>query len=384
MKRCPALVTLAWLLTACTPQASELAGPVRWSDVNWLHPAMSGTACRAPEGDGQMRLAERGIGGTGPITRPPTAPGPTDSKPPTGVAAVITGFGSVCLAGLEVALAPSLTVTMDGLTTSEQNLAAGQRAVLVATWDGHRPITAKVAIRHEIVGPVEREVTDGIWIVAGQLVHIAPGAWVQAALTRGNWVAVSGLPQPDGGVLASRIDTAVAGEVLLRGRLQRNGQDYRIGTLVVVGGDVASLAGEMVSLRGRLVGDALAVQRAMPDQLQSDPAAAFGPGISHFAIQALISGARGGADPFAAHLALPPGTALPAVAEPAILGLVRAGATGLVATSVNVAGGESADVGGMTAPRGTAHQPPSPGGPSFGHPGGPGPGGAGPGNGTGP
>lgn len=329
--------------TACTPQLSRVADTSGQPSGDWLRPAMPGTACRVPGGDGQMLLAERGIGGTGPITKPPARPDAGNPPPATGVAAVITGFGSICLAGLEVDLAPQLAVSVDGAASAPLRLAAGERAVLVAQWQDNRPVTAAVAIRHEIVGPVERVMDDGTVIVAGQVVHVAEGAWVTVKPVSGMWVAVSGLPQPDGGVLASRIDSAVSGAVLLHGRLRRDGQGFSVGTLPVMGRGLAPLAGRMVRLTGQMVDGGLEVTQAVPDQLQTNPATVFGGGVSHYAIQALVS-ARGGA--FAVHMALPPGTALPASAEPAVLGLVRAGPTDLAATSVSVS---SAQVGGIGA-----------------------------------
>lgn len=352
MRRYLALATAAALLVACTRLTPDAAGMPGGSGTTWLRPAMPGTACRLPGADGRMQIAERGIGGTGPITRPPPAPNPAGTPPPTGVAAVITGFGSICLAGLEVQLAPALAVTVDGATASSLHLAAGERAVLVATWQDDRPVTAEVAIRHEIVGPVQKVLRPDHLIVAGQDVHVAPGAWVQAALTPGSWLAVSGLPQPDGGVLASRIDPAApSAGILLRGRLRRDGQSFAVGALPVSGGDLAPLAGQPVRLTGRLADDRLVVTVAALDRLQSDPALFFGPRVSHYAIQTLIGGGGNGAGPFAVHMALPPGTDLPATPEPAILGLVRTGVTGLVATSVSVAGAETGDgTGGMSPP----------------------------------
>jgi hypothetical protein len=388
------------LLAACTrgsPDAAALSGG---SGTVWLRPAMPGTACRLPGADGRMQIAERGIGGTGPVTRPPPSPTPGGTPPPTGIAAVITGFGSICLAGLEVQLAPSLAVTIDGATASPRHLAAGERAVLVATWQDDRPATAEVAIRHEIVGPVQSVLRPDHLIVAGQDVHVAPGAWVQAALTPGTWIAVSGLPQPDGGVLASRIDPAAAAAgVLLHGRLRRDGHGFAIGALPVLGGNFDKLAGQRVRLVGRLVDDRLMVALAVPDRLESDPALVFGPRVTHYAIQTLIGGGDG-AGPFAVHMALPPGTALPATPEPAILGLVRTGVTGLVATSVSVAGTAPGSVGSALSAQGSGPNsakdagfargpasvhaggfgpgPSGPSGPGPSGPGGPGPSGPGP------
>ncbi|MCB8876468.1 DUF5666 domain-containing protein [Acidisoma silvae] len=378
MRRGLALTSMAVLLAACTGQSLDRAGPVDQLGRNWLSPAMPGTACRVPGGDGRMQLAERGIGGTGPITKPPDKPDPDSVPPPIGVAAVITGFGSVCLAGLEVDLAPSLTVTSDGVATEASALAAGDRALLIATWTGQRPQTAKVAIRHEIIGPVDSVADDGSIVVAGQTVRIAAGAWMPVALAPGRWVAVSGLPQPDGGVLASRIDAAATGTALLHGQLQRQGRGYRIGTLPVMGAGLAALSGQRVRLIGLLVDGGLEVTQATPDLLQTNPASVFGAGINHYAIQALVGAAPRGAMPFAVHMALPPGVALPSVNEPAVLGLVRSAATGLVATSVSVSPAEMGKAAGAAGPSGDGNGPGPSGGAGVnrgeggGHAGGPG------------
>ncbi|HEX3984433.1 MAG TPA: DUF5666 domain-containing protein [Acidisoma sp.] len=334
MRRLLSAAAALCLLAACTNVSPEAAGTEHALGANWLRPPMPGTACRVPQGDGRMELAERGIGGTGPLTAP-AAPVAKEPKPTTGIAAVITGFGSVCLADREVSMSPDLTVSVDGSVGAAAELAAGQRALLVARWRHDHFDTKNIIIRHEIVGPVQRVDAGGYrLVVAGQAVTIAPNAWVEAPLASGQWVAVSGLPDPEGGVLASRIDPAAAGAVLLRGRLLRDGARYAVGDLAVEGAGLADLVGQPVTLRGSLAGDALLVAKAEPDSLVTDPAQLFGAAVRHYAIEAVVS--KKGPD--AMHFTVPLGMTLPAQAEPTILGLDRTDPNGLVATSVTVAG----------------------------------------------
>lgn len=368
---------LAGLLAACALQPAGTAD-LSEGQPDWLRAATPGTACRIPSGDGRIELAERGIGGTGPIRPQPAAPPavPSETPPATGVAGVITGFGSVCLAGLEVNLAGDLAVTEDG-ARARPRLAAGERAILVARWQSGRPRTAAIALRHEIVGPVEAVLPGGGLRVAGQKVTLAAGAWVEAPLQPGAWVAVSGLPLPSGGVLASRIDAAKPGDVLLHGRLRRRGDLFMVGDLPVTGDGLAVLGGQAVTLRGLLADGRLVVTDAALDGLETDPTRLFGPGVSHYLLQAVVGGSARGAVAFS--FATQPGVALPAEAVSAVIGLERAGEAGLVATAVSPSG--TAAAGQTTAePRQNAASA-MPGRAPAGPGGGPG-GGAGPGGGS--
>lgn len=304
---------------------------------DWLHPAEPGPTCRATADGRPLEVAERGVGGTGPL-QPPAPKPPPGTPDPTGVAAIITGFGSVCLAGLEVGLAPDLAVSVDGRPAAATSLRAGQHAALTALWQDGRPVTQAIAIRHEIVGPIEALGADGRLTVAGQPVRVVAGDWREATLVLGAWVAVSGLHAPDGVLLASRIDPAATGEVLLRGRLSGGPGRWRMGDLAIdLPGDGPAVSGA-VALRGRLQAGRLQVSSWQPDLLETNPAGYFGSGVHRYAIQALVAPDGHALASYDFKVPLPRNMPLPNAVVPALIGFERIGMAGLAATSVSPEG----------------------------------------------
>lgn len=326
------------LVAGCAPAAAPSAARTEMRPIavpaDWLRRAAPGQSCRATADGRPMVVAERGVGGTGALQRPPPKPRP-DTPEPTGVAAIITGFGSVCLAGLEVGLVPDVSVSVDGAPASETRLRAGQRAALTARWQDGRPVTSAIAVRHEVVGPIESLGPEGRLTVAGQPVRLIAGDWRAAELVAGAWVAVSGLHAPDGVILASRIDPAPVGEVLLRGRLSGGPGDWRMGRLTIdLPGAPVTAAGAVV-VRGRLENGRLRAGVWQPDRLETDPAGYFGPAVHRYAIQALVAADGHALASYEFKLPLPRDMALPNAVVPAVIGFERTGITGIAATSVS-------------------------------------------------
>ncbi len=279
-------------------------------------PVAAGGFCRIGP-DGGPLLAERGIGGTGGISPGPVAtpagdaPGgsvPSTPRPGgrgiggTGIVGVITGFGSVCVDGLEVALDPEVTVSVDGEPAAVSTLRAGQLVALRAADAKTTPHTDVLAVRHEVVGQVQ-SIADGILVVAGQRVLTGARTRGVAHPTVGSRVAVSGLRDVTGAVVATRVDvgaaayrsisarggvsnTAAGKSVLIRGRLTHDGSGLRIGELLV--SLVAGLAvpdDGPVTATGSLDGYALHAATLMPDLLAADPVAYFGSGVDRYVIE---------------------------------------------------------------------------------------------------
>ncbi|GAB0117077.1 hypothetical protein Acid7E03_11490 [Acidisoma sp. 7E03] len=342
-------VPLAGCLAAPVDRpASGVAGVVTLPAAWLRHGGPAGTCQAAPDGR-PLELAERGIGGTGPLQpkAPPAQPGTPE---PTGVAAIITGFGSVCLAGLEVGLAPDLAVSDDGAPAAETALRAGQRAALTVRWQDGRPVTQAIAVRHEVVGPIDSLGPNGRLVVAGQAVQLVAGGWGEAPHRVGAWIAVSGLHAPDGLILASRVDAAPAGTVLLRGRLSGGPGHWRMGQLALdLPGPADALAGPLI-LRGQLYGGVLQVTTWQQDRLEADPAGYFGPSVHRYAIQALVTGQGHGLAAYDFKLPLPRNLPLPRSVVPAIVGFERVG------DAVSTPSMTDQDAGGMTA-AGDQHGP---------------------------
>ncbi|NOG70187.1 DUF5666 domain-containing protein [Roseicella sp. DB1501] len=321
--------------------------------------------------DGAAAEGDRGIGGTGapPIRQADRGIGGT------GIVAVITGFASICLGGQEVALEAGLPVLLDGVAAAPDALRAGQVALVEAAGPGRALRAQGIRIRHEVSGPVEAVGTDGLLRVAGQRVAVTPSTLGLAAPRPGDWVAVSGLPRPDGVVQATRLDPRRPGPVTVHGRLARDGDGWRVGGLAVhpagaAGPVLASVPFPFpVSVSGRYAGGALRAAAIAPDPLATDPAALFPPGTGRILFEgyAIAEGGRLRLGPGLA-LAAPPGGAalLPGRGpERVVVALERLAtgdlrATGLRSSGSEVRPGEAQPGGSRPGPAGDAPMRPGP------------------------
>lgn len=286
-------------------------------------------------GTGRIAAAEqgdRGIGGTGALAAAEQGErgiGGTGIGG-TGIVGVITGFASICVNGLKVEYDPSMPVEADGTAIPADRLRAGQLVIIEAVGRGDRLEARSLAVRHEVIGPVERVDPDGALQVAGQSVVPAHPLQGETAPRRGQWVAVSGLRRPDGSILATRLDPAPPGPVLVHGAVGAGG---RIGALRLEG---AAVPQGPAQLRGRYLPDGgLRVEVAAPDLLLRDPAAHFGQRAERLVVEAVVGvGPRGveGAGGWRAPLAAArPGTE---AASRAVLELRRQPDGGMAVTGL--------------------------------------------------
>lgn len=281
------LSAFAWLsvvlLASCAPSrppAGEAAAPL----------------CRLAPNDGPLKdiaapdIADRGIGGTGISPDPRLADRGIGG---TGIVGTITGFASVCVNGLEVTYDPATPVQIDDTPAPATDLRAGDTAVIEAAPD----LAARtIAVRHEVVGPVEAVEADGsAMTVAGQRVKRTPGTRGGTAARPGAWVAVSGSRNASGEVLATRIDPAAPGTVIVHGRLEISGVVWRIGAMTLrltAPADLPPPGAEVVA-KGRYESGILVVDSLAPDRLAGDPALYFGPGVTSLVIETTVGVADG-------------------------------------------------------------------------------------------
>jgi hypothetical protein len=284
-------------------------------------------------------ISDRGIGGTG-------------------IVGVITGFGSVFVDGLEVAYTPATPVTVDGEPDPDATLKLGQLATIVAG-DGNGLHAVSIDLRHEVSGPVTSVTPPGAGpngagsdvatiVVSGQTVAIDAATQGQRILRPGDWVAVSGLRQPDGVIAASRIDPREPGPVLVRGTATRDqmgiDRGWRIGALSIeppngAGFAPGLVAGQNITARGTLANGGLSDTTIGPDVLSADPAAFFGGHVRRLVIESYVSAAGGQLRFGRGWLARSGGgVAAPAGAHRAIVELERGSHGEFVATHLRRAG----------------------------------------------
>src|SRR5262249_8334346 len=106
---------------------------------------------------GGARPDEGGIGGTGMHPAAPhDADGGTGISAPrdSGVIGTITGFGSICVGGLEIHYAADTPVQKDGRTASPGELAVGEVVEVVASGNGDERRAEQITVRSILSGPV--------------------------------------------------------------------------------------------------------------------------------------------------------------------------------------------------------------------------------------
>ncbi len=260
----------------------RFCGPGSDSSAQVVDRGIGGTGI-APAG---QRTADRGIGGTG--IAPAGQRTADRGIGGTGIVGVITGFGSVCVNRLEVALNGALQVVVDGTPTAGTMLRAGEVVAIGADGTGAGLRARSIAVRHEVSGRVETG-NDSL-NVAGQRVAVLPSTLGHTDILPGEWVAISGLRTPDGTIAATRVDQRGPGQVTVHGVLAGgdNGT-WRIGTLTLrlPPGQAASVGAQVV-VSGHYVEDALLVEALSPDLLASDPPAYFGPAVHQVVIASYV------------------------------------------------------------------------------------------------
>jgi hypothetical protein len=217
-----------------------------------------------------MHSADRGIGGTG-------------------IIGVITGFGSLCVAGEKVALSEHLGVRIDDQPGDVDALRAGQVAAVGATDFFGSLSASSVDILHVAVGRVEA-VKPGTIIVAGQRVRLAGATGSATNAKPGAWVAVSGLRDREGDVAATRVDPATPNIVLVRGELVRVAGATRIGGLRLQLPAGANLPGGWsIVVTGHIEAGVLMADSAKLDAAATDPAAYFGPNTRQYVVEGYVT-----------------------------------------------------------------------------------------------
>jgi len=249
-----------------------------------------GAICRVAKNGGPL-MAERGIGGTGVSYNEHLADRGIGG---TGIVGVVTGFASVCVDGLEVRYDHDVPMDIDGVPGTADQLRVGQVVAIRAADpapDAGLPSRARViSVRTELAGPIEAvEIGSTTLTVAGQLVSVPPTAWGANRFGLGDWVTVSGLRQPDGTVLASRLDEAESGKLFVRGRVSRHDGALWIGRLRLAGAPAAQLRdGEFVAVAGSYQSGVAQLTLASADMLASSPTTYFGGTVNQLVLQAFV------------------------------------------------------------------------------------------------
>ena len=241
------------------------------------------------------QTADRGIGGTGgPMTGEEVTASPSQIADRgiggTGVVGVVTGFGSVFVNGLEIQYDNAAAVDIDGTPSSVAVLRVGQLVALRAQGPATAPYATAISVRSEVIGRIEGvELGSGTLTIAGQSVSVPDGTWGANQFGPGDWVKVSGLRRQDGTVLASRLDSAPGGMLLVHGQAVGDGGTMHVGRLMLGGAAPNNVQnGQFVIVSGDYASGRLHVGAVASDTLSASPADYFGPSTNRLIVQAFV------------------------------------------------------------------------------------------------
>jgi hypothetical protein len=159
-----------------------------------------------PGGIGGTGIDPGGIGGTG-----------QRAEAEIGVLGIITGFASICVNGIEVHYDPATPVSLNGEPASSAALGVGQLVAVRAVGSGNQARAREIDIVDAAVGPVTAIESAGELLqVQGRRVRVDAATVLGSGLSRqqlaaariGEGMRVSGLREPDGTILATRVEAA--------------------------------------------------------------------------------------------------------------------------------------------------------------------------------
>ncbi|MDX2222089.1 MAG: DUF5666 domain-containing protein [Rhodospirillaceae bacterium] len=261
-----------------------------------------------------------GIGGTG-VNGTAVADGGVsgDGLGGTGVLGTISGFGSIIVNGLELEYDRDTAVETDGRPASLEDLKVGQVIQGVARLRGKELYLDSVEMLHAVTGPIEAIDHDREALtVLGQKVRVNLGGDKAAVdnfktLTVGDMVSISGLRQPDGVIVASRVDQRPDdGRLIVRGLADAVTADsVTIGGLTIALGKDVTVSpvakGGRVFASGRVINGAF-----VPDVVIGSAALPFDADVKDVSIEAYAPAAANGTSGLIVDGIAVDGAALPA------------------------------------------------------------------------
>lgn len=218
-----------------------------------------------------------GIGGTGAIANGSGIGGtgqPADNQNAV-IIGTITGFGSICVNGIEIHYTDSTPVQVNGESTSTEQLAIGQVVSVNVSGSGSEVFAKDINVMNIVAGPItEIEPLLNRITVLGQRVqlsektHFSVDQAERTQIQKGSFIQVSGLRQAGGDIIASRIEPFVSrNTVHLSGTATHvTAKGFTIGGMnIETGGQATIKENQVVSVDGQLLaGKVIARQIIIP------------------------------------------------------------------------------------------------------------------------
>jgi hypothetical protein len=292
-----------------------------WSAALGTTAAQAATPCAEPGGIGGTGMqAQGGTGGTGAPADSGLGGTGISAQADLGMIGVITGFGSICVNGIEVHYGKATPVTVNGVAADTSALALGQTVAIRAVGSGSEARAHTIAVVDAVIGPATVLNLKGEEIhVLGQRVQLSPSTVFGTGLSRqelgqtgaGQSLRVSGLRLADGAIVATRVDRAPQGDALAYGPLSRDASGaHQMGGLHIDLGS-ALIPPTVANIDSVMVSGKLRDGRLVAEHVRTDPRSeALAPG--RFIVQGYVAELRGlselHADKISYSIRVDPGT----------------------------------------------------------------------------
>lgn len=284
----------------------------------------------------QTRGNDHGIGGTGVSS----ATSGDHGIGGTGIVGVIQRFGSIFVNGERIGYAADVPVRIDDQPATAKALRIGQVARTVATREANGSLTTRaINVVSEVAGPIDTVGKGEITVLGQRVLWNGRADWLRP----GAEVAVFGLRQTSGTIVASLVDRRPDATAHVTGVLERDADGLHIGALRF-NGMTGALVGRRIRVEGRAAQGVMQVSRATVDDL-SDLA-----GARRLLIETYVRRDGDSLRLGSGYIASPPPRYRPTTGETrVVISAVRDGAQGLQIDTVR-------------SPRGTTLSGTTPGG----------------------
>lgn len=231
-----------------------------------------------------------------------------------GIFGVINVAGPT-VAGLPVIVDDTVPISLDGATATLDQAQPGMVAMVEAREAPRGVLADAVVLRSEVSGPVSAiDAANAELVILGQTVRVT-AATIQdgriptfASIQPRQWLRVSGLREPGGAIVATRLDRRESGTAVVRGMAADViGSAFRIGPLLVEG---AGLPRDLADGRGVLVVGTPTADGLRSARVALDPLEPFGGRLPRVVVEGFTSpaGADGQLFVGAFRFAVPPDT----------------------------------------------------------------------------
>lgn len=210
----------------------------------------------------------------------------------TGIVGTISGFGSICVNGVEIHYDETTHITESGKAALKNKLALGQTVSVLATTIEQHYYAKEIRVLSEVQGVIDSiKIGDNVFNVLGQTVHLP--AELLGNIAVGDNVVISGNRLEDGSINAARVEkrenlpnVSLIGTV----EIDHSTGDFQIGhqRIALPENHTALQIGDEIGIQGELQNGVLRVEK-----IEQNPRLAFSSKVEQLLLQGYVREGNG-------------------------------------------------------------------------------------------